>query len=131
MLIGLFGDENRPPLQLNSSVDVKIYLRKAHRLYWDEKLNTQNQVWGICFQKDWAYNDISLYSDYFINLRIAELTNLSLVEFLNLDYYFAIEIIDKAVKKAEKELEEERKRKEEEERKRSSAEMKQRLNRRK
>lgn len=68
--------------------------------------------WATAHQPDWYYNDEVVYAEYFTSLRIKDDTGLSLTEFFELDYYLATKIIQQAVKRAEKEMEEERKRRE-------------------
>lgn len=125
----LFGDDKVEPLQLNNPIEVQIFLKKAHRLYWNAAADLKSPNWGLLHQTEWHFCDEETYSEAFVSLRIAEQTNLSLLEFLNLDFYFANYLIKRATERAEKEIEQEKKRKEEEMRKLEREKNKERMQR--
>lgn len=97
-----------------------MFLKNAHRIYWSND-PPKGALYGVTFQHEWQFNEIEMYSDYFRNLRIGESTNLSLIEYLKLDYDIAIDILNKEVKRAEKEAEEEKRRREEADRSRTQS----------
>lgn len=99
-------------------LEADIFLKKAHRIYWDKRANEKGELWGVSYQSTWEYDFLSLYVDYFTNLRIGDLTNGSLMDFLNLDIFLANNLVNRAVEKAQKEMEEEKRRKEIEEQER-------------
>lgn len=110
----LVGGKGKPPLVLNSSIEVQLFLKSAHKRYWATKQeDVHNPLLPILHQEEYEYDDVYRYVSYHRNLRMKDSTGIGLTEFLNLDYSLAIHILNEEIKRAEKEMEEERKRKKE------------------
>lgn len=101
----LIGDEHNEPKVCHNHFEVSVLLTRVFKTYWGGE--DHSPLAAVRYEKDWHYNDETMYSDYFRSLRMAEPTGLSIKEFLDLDYALAMDILDKEVKRAEKEIKEE------------------------
>lgn len=104
----LLGAEGTPPKVIKNRVEVQILLADVFQRFWVSA--TPSPLSAITYQKTWHYNDESMYIDYFRNLKMTESIGGSVGDFLNLPYDTAIDILDKEIKRAEKEIKEEKER---------------------
>lgn len=91
-------------------VDILLLKRISFKHFWKDAYEP-TPLFGVTYEKDFDYNDETLYSDYFRNLKIADGSGLSLKEFFDLPFDLATDILDKEITRAEKEIKEEKTRK--------------------